>query len=234
MSPSVADIISKRSNLSSSYQVVHETWLTRKPKPESLVVTAATTLVFLVANFAYLNNWSRASEWMPASYDAVFNHGEIWRLWTTLAAHADMGHFLSNSFLFFILGYFLYGYFGLRVFPFGVTLCGGVVNLIVLPTYPPNTYLIGVSGVIYLMGGTWLTLFFLLSRQKELHQRILRTVGVALVLFMPTEAFDPSVSYRTHFVGFVIGVIFGVQHFLRNRPIFKTAERVETVVDEDP
>lgn len=217
----------------STYQVIRETWLTRRPKPESFTVALLSTFAFLIGSLAYLNDWRNAREWMPASYSDIFLRHQLWRLWTTLFAHADMGHFLSNSFLFFILGFFLYGYFGLRVFPFGVILAGGLVNLFVLPTYPPDVNVIGVSGVIYLMGGTWLTLYFLLSSQKNLTQRWLRTVGVALLLFMPAEAFDPSISYRTHFAGFVFGVVLGVMHFWQNRSLFKKAERRETIVEAD-
>lgn len=214
------------------YQIVRETWLTRQPKRESFAVALLSTAAFLVGSLIYLNNWFGASEWMAASPEDVFGKKQVWRLWTTLFAHGDMGHFLSNSFLFFILGFFLYGYFGGRIFPWGAILAGGLVNLIVLPTYPPDVRLIGVSGVIYLMGGMWLTFYFFLSRQKNRTQRFLRTAGVALLLFMPAEAFDPAVSYRTHFVGFVIGVLLAVLHFWRGREVFLAAEKREWVFEE--
>jgi rhomboid protease GluP len=214
------------------YQVVRETWLTRKPKRESFAVALLSTAAFLVGSLIYLNNWFGAGEWMAASPADVFGRKQIWRLWTTLFAHADMGHFLSNSFLFFILGFFLYGYFGRRIFPLGALIAGGLVNLIVLPTYSADTRLIGVSGVIYLMGGMWLTFYFLLSRQKNRTQRFLRSAGVALLMFMPAEAFDPTISYRTHFAGFVVGVLLAILHYQSRRTLFLAAEKREWVIEE--
>lgn len=195
-------------------------------------MAAGATLALLLGSLAASNNWWGASEWMPASRRAVFEDGQIWRLWTTLFVHADFHHFLSNTLLFFILGFFLYGYFGWRIFPLGSLMGGALTDAIVLPTYEPEMRLIGASGIVYLMGGLWLTFYFYLSRQKNLTQRVLRSVGVAVLLFMPAEAFDPSISYRTHFVGFVIGVLMGNWHYWRRRTLFKSAERIETIIEE--
>ena len=41
----------------------------------------------------------------------------------------------------------------------------------------------------------------------NLGQRYLRTLGVAVLLFMPSEAFDPAISNRTHLAGFFLGVL---------------------------
>src|SRR5690606_26204612 len=108
--------------------------------------------------------------------------GEYWKLWTTLFVHADIGHALSNAFLFFILGFFLYGYYGIRVFPLAALFWGGITNLFVLLQYESDIHLIGASGVVYWMGGFWLTLYFLLNRKLSLFPRALRTIGVGLIL----------------------------------------------------
>ena len=85
------------------------------------------------------------------------------------------------------------------------------------------------------MGGTWLALYFLLSRQKNLTNRLIRSIGVALLIFMPAETFQTEISYRTHFAGFALGVVCGVWHFFRNRKIFQSREVSELVTDEyDP
>lgn len=204
--------------------VIRSTWLSAKPRPESSFVAATATFSLVAASLLYWTDTWNAKAWMPASADAVFERGEIWRLWTTLFAHGDAGHLASNSFLFFILGFFLFGYFGLRIFPLAAFFWGGIANLIVLKTYAPDTQLIGASGIVYWMGGTWLVLYYFLSRQKNLVQRCLRTLGVAILLFMPAEAFQQQVSYRTHFVGFVLGLGLGTWHFLWHRARFRAAE----------
>jgi rhomboid protease GluP len=217
------------------YEVVRETWLTQKPKPASALVAAASTIILALGALIYLQDIGGAAKWMAASYESVYIKGEWWRLWTTLFAHGDAGHLAANTFLFFILGFFLYGYFGARLFPWAALFWGGLINLAVLPTYPQQTNLIGMSGVVYWLGGAWLVLYFGLSRQKNLTQRWLRTLGVAILIFMPAETFEVTTSYRTHFVGFALGLVAGGWHFFAHRKLFRTKEVRETIVEEvDP
>lgn len=211
---------------------VRQTWLSREPRGESLLVAAAMTFLLVAGS---LLGWSSFGEKLEASGEAVFAQREIWRLWTTIFVHGDAAHLLSNAFLFFIFGFFLYGYFGWRLFPAAALFWGGLANLTVLGTYNPDTSLIGASGVVYWMGGTYLVLYFFLSRQKNTWHRWLRSAGVALLLFAPSETFIPNVSHRTHFAGFVLGLVFGLTHYLRRRQEFLQAEVRETVVEDvDP
>ncbi len=170
---------------------------------------------------------------LSASPELVFKVGEIYRAWTTLFVHADFEHLLSNVFLFFILGIFLTSYFGMLMIPINALVFGGVINLIVLKGMPLQNTLIGASGVVFWMGGAWLTLFFLIDRRRSLFQRALRAVGVALMLFVPSEAFDPNISYKAHFVGFFLGVVWAAPYFLINKNRFRRAEVSEWVTDEE-
>lgn len=211
---------------------VRQTWLSREPRGESLLVSAVMTFLLVAGSFL---GWSTIGEKLEASGEAVFKHHEYWRLWSTLFVHADTAHLVSNGFLFFILGFFLYGYFGWRIFPVAAFAWGGIANLTVLGTYDPDVSLIGASGVVYWMGGTYLVLYFFLSRQKNVWQRWLRSAGVALLLFAPSETFIPNVSHRTHFAGFTLGVLFGLSHYMKRRKEFLQAEVRETIVEDvDP
>lgn len=218
---------------SSSREVIKETWLSRKPHPSASIVAAMATFLLALGSLFYMQNVGHLAAWMPASHQLVFDQHQIWRLWTTLFAHADEKHLLSNSFLFFILGYFLNGYFQIFVFPIMALFIGGLANLIVLWTMPAQVHLIGASGVVFWMGGAWLTLYFLLDRRRNLYQRLLRTLGVAILLFVPAEAFDPNISYRTHFVGFILGLVFGLIYYYLKRRQFVGAEVRELVIDDE-
>lgn len=218
-----------------TYEIVKATWLTKKPHPDAKTVTIVSTAVLALGSLIYLRDLFGLAHLMSASREQVFAHGEWWRLWTTTLAHADIGHLVSNSFLFFTLGYFLNGYFGLRLFPIAAFVWGGIINIFALLTYDPETTLIGASGVVYWLGGTWLVLYFYLSRQKNDLQRWLRTLGVGILVFMPAETFEPRVSYRTHFIGFAFGLIAGFWHYYRHREKFLAEEVRETIVEEtDP
>ncbi|MBV2168806.1 MAG: rhomboid family intramembrane serine protease, partial [Bdellovibrio sp.] len=149
-----------------SWRIVRATWLTKKPSARAWYIATWSAISLLLGSGLYWLDGLRAASWMPASRQTVFSHYEFWRLWTTLFAHADLGHLTSNSFLFFIFGYFLSGYFGVVVFPLSALIFGGFTNAIVLLTYDPTVHLIGVSGVVYWMGGVWLVLYLLLDQQR--------------------------------------------------------------------
>lgn len=209
--------------------VIRETWLSRRPDPMGLAAAAFATLLLLGGS---LLNWlliERGFSGLAASGEAVFARHEYWRLWTAVFAHSDAGHLLSNSLLFFILGGFLAGHFGLTLFPGLAFVTGGLVNLFSVATYAPEIRLLGASGVVFWLGGTWLTLYLLLDRQRSWMQRTLRAGGVALALFVPSETFDPSVSYRTHALGFAVGVVTGLAWYLVHRRRFRSAEVVEWI-----
>lgn len=212
-------------------EIVRGTWLSRPPHPGAGWVVGISTLVLSFGASLY---WREplAHGFMPASFDLVFHQHQTWRLWTTLFAHGDLGHLLANSFLFMGLGYFLTGYFSWHLFPVLALVTGGLTNALVLWTYPEQTLLIGASGVVSWMGGAWLMLYFLIARHKSWGQRAIRACGVAVLLFMPMEAFDPQISYRTHVVGFCLGVLCGGIYFLGRRVEFQKAEVVEVEVEE--
>ena len=216
----------------SSYEVVRSTWLTRPTKSVSALATVGWTCLLSLGALVYLWNVGDIAQFMDASRENIFNQHQVWRLWTTLFAHGDFGHLASNIMLFFILGFFLNGYFGWRLFPLGAFFWGGVTNLISLWSSDPDVSLIGASGIVYWMGGVWLVLYFLLSKQKNISQRWIRSLGVGLMIFMPAQAFEPRTSYRTHFIGFALGMVCGLWHYYRHRKKFRSAEIREKIYEE--
>ena len=63
--------------------------------------------------------------------------------------------------------YLNYGHFGFWVFPFGAFIFGALTNALAVWTYPPETVLLGASGLVYLLGGLWLTQYIFLERQRS-------------------------------------------------------------------
>lgn len=205
----------------------------RKPKQIGFS-TAVWTTFFLVLGCALL--WILRDEKgfsFSANAGVVFKELEWWRLFTALIIHGDVGHLLSNTFLFFIFGWLLSGHFSRWVFPTMALLFGALINASVLLSSDPEMHLVGISGVVYWMGAVWLTLYALVSRHLTIVQRALRVVGVALMIFMPTEAFNPQISYKAHALGFGWGVLFGLLYFLWRRKDFQAAEIYE-ISQEDP
>lgn len=218
--------------LSAPRTIISRTWISDQPDPKGFFIAALAILFIAIGSVFYWNNTFALTALMPASKDAVVLGHEWWRLFTALFAHADPGHFLSNAFLFFALGSFLIGFFGSFRISLWALLFGALTNYIVILSMRPEAQLLGASGVVFWMGGAWLALYLLIDRKRSFYQRCLRALGVGLVLFMPSEAFNPSISYHAHAVGFAFGVVWGVAHFALHRARFRAAEVYELVRDE--
>lgn len=203
--------------------IIRETWLTRKPTQRGLLIAFMTSLFLVLIYYLVEINFANSATYMSAEHDLIFEKHQLWRIWTSLFVHADSKHLLSNLFLLFIFGTFLAEYFGLFAFPLLAFSVGGLTNLIVVWGMPSGVSLIGASGVVFWMGSFWLLLYFLVDIRRSFLQRLLRSIGVGLVLFMPAEAFDPSISYKSHFIGFVLGLICAVIYYISKRPQFEAA-----------
>ncbi len=143
-----------------------------------------------------------------------------------MLVHADFGHFLSNGVVFGVLAFLLYGYYGPAVHPLGTAVLGTIVTGVSLRTYLAQTWLLGASGLVYLMAGFWLTLYLLVERRISPGKRVVRATGFGLIVLVPT-AIEPMVSYRTHMIGFIFGVLFAMAFFARRKESLRAAERVE-------
>lgn len=206
------------------------TWLTRKPADYAEPMTAIIGATVAVMTWMFWNDVFHAASWMSASGSQVFNQHQWWRLWTSLFAHADIGHILSNSLLFIPLSFFLTGYFGPYFFPLFGFFVGGVVNFVALKTMDPHVSLIGISGLVYWMGSAWLTLYLCVGSRESFRRRVGKTLFIGAALFMPQQL-EPHVSYVSHFYGFVFGFPSALAYYFFNRARFRAAEEFETIDD---
>ena len=216
--------------------IVTENWLTQKPRAERSAArwVALAAAGIGIATYGYWNDAFHFSERLPATPALVFGQHEYWRAWTTLFAHADLAHLVGNLVLFIPFGYLLSAYFGAALFPFLGFLFGGITNLLVLRTMPSETGLIGASGIVYWMGATWITLWLLVDRREErTSRRILRALGVAIVLFVP-EQYRPETSHLAHAIGALFGVGTALGWYAFRRREFLEAERIEFRFEEGP
>ena len=212
--------------------IIKENWYSRKPDGSALFVTSIFTFILFAASFAFLFGYFNSTHWMPANANSVFDKHQLWRLWTTLFAHGDLGHLMNNSLLFLPLTYLLTSYFGLYLFPLVGLLMGGLVNLIVFKTLPLDTSLIGMSGVVYYLGATWLTLFVLIDSRKSFKRRFAIALFLTVMLFAP-QTYTPQVSYLSHLLGYLSGIITATIYYLIYRQKFLAAEVKEYLI-EDP
>lgn len=185
--------------------------------------------------FLTLLQWkgARPDPGFAAMGDRIFDQNEYWRLLTTIGVHADVSHFLVNAPLFFLFSYLLYGYFGFWIYPVLTLVVGSLTNCFSLLTYPPNTILVGASGVVYLMAGFWLSAYILIERSLSLGRRLLRSAGFGLIVLVPSS-FQEQVSYRTHAIGFALGVTMALVYFLLRKNAIRSAEVIEEESAPEP
>jgi rhomboid protease GluP len=205
-----------------------KTMLSRKPQADSFLVAAFLVLLVTVVT---LYDWRTGSD-LAASKEAVFGQHEYWRLFTAVLTHSDLAHLLSNLYMLFIFGFFVYGYFGIGVMPAAALMAAVAVNGMAVLTYAPQISLLGASGLVYILGGFWLTLYFFIQRQYTLPSRLLRVTGIALMVFFPTT-FAATTSYRTHAIGFAAGLLMGAGYFFLKRARIRSFEVYKTTVIED-
>ncbi len=205
--------------------VVKQTHLSRPPAPHSGTVATVSVALLLLTSVAYWLDLGGCAGALPAAHDAVFCRGEYWRAATAILVHSDLRHLGANAIVFGLLAYLVFGYYGPLVYPLLVWALGAVANVLALATYPANTALVGASGVVYLMAGLWLTLYLLLERRLGCGKRLVRALGFALIVLAPTTL-EPSVSHRTHAIGFGLGVVLAAAYFWARRDALRRSEQV--------
>lgn len=211
-----------------------QTLITTKPDSKSFLVSAGMLLIIGIVTQIFWKDLYGVADLLPVSKKSLFVHGEVWRAFTATLIHADLGHYLSNAYMLFIFGYFIYGYFGAMVYPLYGFLLSGIVNALTVVTYPEETRLLGASGMVYWLGGFWLTSYFFIQRQHPPLNRTLRVLGIGVMVFFPTS-FVPTTSYRAHAIGFGVGAAFAVLHFFLNKSSIRSYEAFKHIfVESEP
>jgi rhomboid protease GluP len=212
------------------YKIIR-TFLSRRPGRFSAAMALGTVLACAAVSHIYWldQEWSAR---LAATPNSVFGDGQFWRLISTTFVHGDLEHLLSNSYMLAILVFFVFGHFGGWIFPVSSLLGATVVNALSLSTYPTDVRLVGASGLVYFLAGFWLTMFIAIERQRDFWRRCLRAIGVGLMILFPST-FEPHVSYRTHAIGFLVGVAFALIYFNLNRMKIRDAEVLVALEDAD-
>ncbi len=200
-----------------------ETLITGKPAVKAYTVATISILIIMACTLFY---WQGSQAWtslLPAINSKIFQHSEIWRAFTAILIHSDIEHLFSNMYMLWIFVFFIYGYFGFTVFPIVSFFAAAIVNIIAVRTYAPDIQLLGASGLVYLLGGFWLTLYWFIQRQYSWSNRLIRVSGITLMIFWPST-FVVTTSYRTHAIGFLAGVVMGGIYFWINKDKIRDKE----------
>lgn len=210
-----------------------KTLLTKKPSKMAFLYTVSILFIMSFVSLLYWKDPFGLSVYMPAIQKNIFGLKEWWRVISATFIHADGSHLLSNLYMLGIFSFFIFGYFNLRLYFVTVFIAASMVNAITVLTYAPDVKLIGASGLVYVLGGFWLSMYLFIQRQYGVLNRLLRTLGVALIIFFPTS-FVPTTSYKAHAFGFVIGALLGGIYFLANKKEIRKQEVYKVIDSYEP
>lgn len=202
-------------------RAIIKTYLSDIHYPQGLMVSLNVIMVLGIFSHIFWHNWVSLMDYLPANPQQIFQQNEFWRVYTGILIHADTQHLMSNAFMLFILGQIIYSYYGPFLFPFLTFFMGGLINFISLLTYPSSITLIGSSGMVYFLAGLLPTLSILIDRRKSLFNRLFRAFTVSILLFFPLD-YSLEISYRTHFIGFILGILIGIIYYHFNKTFFRS------------
>lgn len=194
-------------------------FLAERPSRKSFWPGVIFALMAAAASVVAWNDSSFKADWI-GNPEKIFSGGEWWRLFTSMLLHSDIEHLLSNLFFLIPFGGLLTNYFGWRIFPWLGLALGTATQALSLKTYPAGANLLGASGLLYVLFGLWLSLYFRAEAHLRWTNKLMRVVGFGLVMFIPSQ-FQSNVSYRTHYIGLAVGLaagaIYGAIALKRNR-----------------
>ncbi|TFH39458.1 MAG: rhomboid family intramembrane serine protease, partial [Chrysiogenales bacterium] len=189
-------------------------------------------LFFLICiAFTMLYSTSPARDYLWLSGEALFDRGEWWRLLTAIATHVNLPHLLSNALILFVFGWMLHAYFGMTIFPLAALGVGVITNLATISLYEPEIRLLGASGMAYGMVALWLVFYIRHDTDRRFPSRVFRALGFSAIMLVPTT-FEPNVSYLSHAIGFLIGVVSGIPLAARFLPRVPYGRRPGDVVQK--
>jgi len=200
-----------------------KTYLSKTHYKNGLRVAIVFISILFITSDIFWRDYRNISEFLVANGNLVFEKKEWYRCFTSIFIHSDLNHLLSNSYMLFFLIYLNYSYFGPLLFPTLSIIFAALINLIALWTYHPQIYLLGASGLAYLLGGCWFSLFILLDRRLSIFIMIFKAIAVALIVFFP-QTLVVDVSYRAHFFGFMLGLITGAVYFIIKKKYLRKFE----------
>jgi GlpG protein len=148
------------------------------------------------------------SEYFGSSFPEIM-HGQVWRLVTPIFLHGGILHLVFNMMWLYQLGGAIETLEGSRYFALMTLVFAAIVNTSQYLVSGPN--FLGMSGVVYaLLGYIWM-----MSRYKAGTQYALAPGTVAFMvawMVLCMIGVIGNVANTQHFVGFVIGTVWGFLH----------------------
>lgn len=209
-----------------------QNYLSKKQYSSGGLATFIILSLCLILSLFYWDTSQAISSLLPVNQFLINEKHQYWRLFTSTFIHGDLDHLLSNSLMLGFLTFYVTSFYGTFLSLFISFFMGSIINLIVIQFYPAELFLVGASGVVYYLWGFWLMLYLFIQRQLSIQARLIRVIGVFLILLIPTN-YVPNTSYSAHYIGFLLGLIVGLIYYLIFKNKILRSERFEYIMIED-
>ncbi len=139
--------------------------------------------------------------------DAVFNRGQIYRIFSAIFVHAGIYHFLNNALGIYIFGARIervYGKFNMLMTFMLSAIMGNIFSILLMP----NSYSVGASGGVFGLLG--LALGVTLVNRNLLFGLDFNTIAIMTVVMVCSSFVVPDVNFVAHIVGLLVGLLSSV------------------------
>lgn len=181
-------------------------------KPPVATFFLIITMFILVIYTEFINPQALSS--LAVSRQSVVNDKQVYRLFTSIFTHANLGHFLSNALGIYIFGVRIeraYGESNMIVTFMLSALIGNIATIQLMQ----NTVSVGASGGVFgLMGFALCITYFSNSIMLGFD---FNTLAVMFVFMLLSSFAIPNVNYVAHIVGFIVGFTIAVYYCYLDR-----------------
>lgn len=164
------------------------------------------TLLFWVASLSGVN----VDGWVFSTDNLV--QGRVWTLFTALFLHADVLHLVGNMVFLYVFGNTLEKEVGGSKMLVAFFVGGVLAFLLGVPFFASSALILGASGAVFA-----LTAVVMLVKPLKFSFLFLMPVGLVAVIYFVYNVLavllgvESNVAYVSHFIGFVVGIGFGVR-----------------------
>ncbi len=145
------------------------------------------------------------------SRNAVLNHAELLRLFSSALLHLSAAHLIGNALALLLVGWPLERLAGRSWFLAIFVVSGLAGSIVGLAAYPANMVVVGASGGIAGLFGAMVVLSFRLPTKRKRMFMVLRTTLAIIAMFMPTGTQGTiHIGHAVHFAGALAGAALGI------------------------
>lgn len=180
--------------------------------PPYATFTLIGIMLMLVIYTEYIDPRSILS--LGVSKNTVINHGEIYRLFTSIFTHGNIMHFLNNSLGLYIFGSRIercYGRINMLLTFLLTAIIGNIVSIFLLP----NVFSIGASGGIFGLIG--FALCIVIFSDKMMFGFDFNTIAIMSVFMLLSSFLIENVNIVAHITGFIFGFIIALCFVFLNK-----------------